>query len=96
MEKLSQDEVVAKLSKLQGWRLKKDAIEKTFTFPDFRTAFSAMTRIAFEAEMINHHPEWFNVYNKLTITLSTHDAGGITDSDFDLAHRIEKAVSCFA
>ncbi|MDT8414046.1 MAG: 4a-hydroxytetrahydrobiopterin dehydratase [Flavobacteriaceae bacterium] len=95
MDKLSQDEVVAKLSKLQGWRLKKDAIEKTFTFADFKTAFSAMTRIAFEAETINHHPEWFNVYNKLTITLSTHDANGITVKDFDLAGRIEKAVSCF-
>lgn len=95
MNKLTQDQVVAELSKLNGWKLKKDAIEKSFLFGDFKQAFSAMTHIAFEAETLQHHPDWTNVYNRLTITLSTHDAGGLTLKDFELAGKIEEAVNCF-
>lgn len=96
MNKLTQDEIVAELSKINGWRLRKESIEKTFTFKNFKQAFSAMTQIAFEAETLNHHPEWTNVYNRLTINLSTHDAGGLTLKDFELAQKIEEAMSCFA
>ncbi len=72
---------------LHGWKVAagKDAIEKTFIFDDFKEAFSWMTRIALKAEQINHHPEWFNVYKTVTVTLTTHDANGVTTLDVDLA-----------
>lgn len=92
MGKLSTDEIVEKLTKLPGWKLKSCCIEKEFVFKDFKTAFSVMTHIAFEAEAMNHHPDWLNVYNKLKITLTTHDADGLTLKDFDLAVKIETIV----
>ena len=67
----------------------RDAIQKTFTFKSFNQAFSFMTRVAMEAEKANHHPEWFNVYNRVDVTLSTHDAGGITEKDIKLAQFME-------
>ncbi|MDE0994601.1 MAG: 4a-hydroxytetrahydrobiopterin dehydratase [Rhodospirillales bacterium] len=72
---------------LDGWSDAKDrdAIQKTFTFKNFNQAFSFMTRVAMEAEKANHHPEWFNVYNRVDVTLSTHDTGGITEKDIKLA-----------
>ena len=72
---------------LGGWSdaEDRDAIQKTFTFKSFNQAFSFMTRVAMEAEKANHHPEWFNVYNRVDVTLSTHDAGGITEKDIKLA-----------
>ena len=68
-----------------GWTLSEDrkAIEKTFKFKNFRDAMAWMTRIAFEAESADHHPEWFNVYNKVEVRLITHDTGGLSDKDFD-------------
>lgn len=74
-----------------GWVLlnHKDAIQKTFIFSNFQQAFDCMTKIAEVAEKINHHPEWFNVWNRLEITLSTHDSGGLTQNDLDLAEAIE-------
>ena len=72
---------------LQGWPVaeNRDAIEKTFKFNDFNEAFGFMTRVAMQAEQAGHHPEWFNVYNRVTVTLATHDAGGVTAKDTALA-----------
>lgn len=78
------------LTTLPGWALKKDALVKTFLFNSFREAFSFMTRVAFEAEALNHHPEWTNVYNRVVVRLNTHDAGGkVTALDVTLAKKIE-------
>lgn len=70
-----------------GWTLcdDRDAIAKTFTFSNFSEAFAWMTRVAMVAEKMDHHPEWFNVWNKVDVTLSTHDAGGLTELDMELA-----------
>ena len=75
------------LKKLKGWQLVKDrnAITKTFKFKDFNAAFSWMTAMALHAEKLDHHPEWFNVYNKVIVTLSTHDVGGISNLDIKFA-----------
>jgi len=72
---------------LSGWTAAegRDAIEKTFEFADFNEAFGFMTRTAIKADQMDHHPEWFNVYNRVEVTLSTHDAGGVTDKDVSLA-----------
>lgn len=92
MEKLSNEEITSKLENLKGWSFAKDAIYTSFEFADFKDAFTVMTRIAFEAEALQHHPNWGNVYNKLEISLSTHDADGVTEKDFKLARAIEKIV----
>lgn len=85
--RLSGDERTDALSSLKGWRIleARDAIAKSFRFKDFNEAFGWMTRIAMTAEKMNHHPEWLNVYNSVEVTLSTHDAGGLTRLDIDLA-----------
>lgn len=67
----------------------RDAVRKVFKFADFKTAFGAMTQIAMKAEQMDHHPEWFNVYNTLDVTLATHDASGVTTLDLELARFIE-------
>ena len=79
------------LSKLNGWSAVEDreAIFKKFIFSDFETAFAAMTKIATKAEEMDHHPEWFNVYNRLEVTLATHDANGVTSYDLELARFID-------
>ena len=77
------------LKNLKDWKFVKDGIQKDFEFADFVNAFCFMTKIALLAEKANHHPEWSNVYNKVHIRLTTHDAGGLTDKDFDLAKEIE-------
>ena len=92
MKRLSEDEIHQHLDSLSGWEYKDDAIHTSLEFENFKEAFSVMVRIAFEAEAMNHHPEWCNVYNELTISLSTHDAGGITEKDFKLAKRIEDII----
>ena len=83
------------LSQLNGWSSvdEKEAIFKKFVFSDFQQAFNAMTKIAEKAEEMNHHPEWFNVYNRLEVTLTTHDAGGVTTYDKELAEFIDKIAS---
>ena len=93
MEKLSTAEIEKELENLDGWELNENALETTFEFQNFREAFTLMTRIAFECEAQNHHPDWTNVYNRLHIRLSTHDAGGVTQKDFDLAQTIESLVA---
>ena len=77
------------LKSLNEWKFVKNGIEKDFDFADFVNAFAFMTQVALLAERAGHHPEWSNVYNKVHIRLSTHDAGGLTDKDFDLATSIE-------
>lgn len=88
MEKLSERTIEERLDKLEGWDYVDGAIEANFEFKNFRDAFSFMTKIAFECEIQKHHPNWCNVYNKLHIRLHTHDAGGVTEKDFRLAHSI--------
>ncbi len=88
----SEEEVKPRLVFLKGWTFQDDGIEKTYEFRDFISAFSFMTRVAIEAEKMNHHPEWSNVYNKVMIRLTTHDAGGLTDLDFKLAEIIDKRI----
>ncbi|MEM1343343.1 MAG: 4a-hydroxytetrahydrobiopterin dehydratase [Pseudomonadota bacterium] len=80
-----------------GWALSQDgkAIDKTFRFNDFRAAMAWMTRMAFEAEALDHHPEWSNVYNRVSVRLTTHDTGGLSAKDIALAERME-AVSTVA
>ncbi|WP_340198865.1 4a-hydroxytetrahydrobiopterin dehydratase [Ascidiimonas sp. W6] len=92
MKKYTEREIESNLKKLEGWEYLDNAIETTFEFPDFKDTFSVMSRIAFEAEALHHHPDWTNVYNKLTIRLSTHDAGGVTEKDFELAQVIENII----
>ena len=77
-----------------GWAVQDDggAIRKSFKFKNFRDALAWMVRAGFEAEAMNHHPEWSNVYNRVEVTLTTHDAGGLTEKDFELAGRMEKIV----
>lgn len=76
-----------------GWALEteRDAITKTFNFKDFTEAFGWMTRMALVAEKMDHHPEWFNVYNRVTVTLTTHDVGGLSDLDVTLAGTMDGA-----
>ncbi len=92
MKKLSEDEIQKKLENLEGWTYAKNAIHTTFEFENFKEAFTMMTRIAFEAEAQQHHPNWGNVYNQLEISLSTHDADGVTEKDFKLARAIEDII----
>lgn len=92
MKKLTEKEINNKLEALPGWEYDEGAIHTVFEFKNFKEAFSLMARIAFEAEAQQHHPEWTNVYNQLSISLSTHDAGGVTQKDFDLAKTIESIV----
>lgn len=88
---LTPDEISAACAKLPGWALERDALAKTFKFGSFREAMSFMNRVAFEAEEMNHHPEWTNVYNRVMVRLSTHDAGNkVTSKDADLASRIQR------
>ncbi len=96
MKTFNDSEISGHLSKsLKGWRYEKGAIRKDFEFGNFNEAFSFMTAVALEAEKSDHHPEWSNVYNKVTIALNTHSAGGITDLDFKLADSIENAYGRF-
>lgn len=87
MKKLDAKARAAALKKLKGWKAVtgRDAITKKFQFLDFNEAFGFMTRVALLADKMDHHPEWFNVYNKVEVTLSTHDAGGVTRNDIDMA-----------
>ncbi|WP_420399199.1 4a-hydroxytetrahydrobiopterin dehydratase [Flagellimonas sp.] len=93
MDKLTTAEIEARLKNLDGWTYEGESICKSFVFKDFKEAFSTMTHIAFVAEQQNHHPNWENVYNQLTIKLNTHDVGGITQNDFGLASAIELIVA---
>jgi 4a-hydroxytetrahydrobiopterin dehydratase len=93
-QKLSPAERQDLAARLKGWSPVdgRDAITKSFKFKDFNEAFGFMTRVALFAEQMNHHPEWFNVWNRVDITLSTHDAGGLTARDVKLAEAIERVA----
>ena len=92
---LTEDVLKNALSELDGWSLSDDekAIEKTFKFADFKRAFSFMTNGALCAEALDHHPEWFNVYNRVDVKLTTHDSRGVTELDTTLAQALNKAAS---
>lgn len=85
----------AAIAQLDGWSVSpdhKDAISKTFRFADFNAAFGFMTRVALMADKLDHHPEWFNVYNRVEVLLTTHDADGVTDLDVALAKFMDSAA----
>ena len=88
---LTQSERQEALNGLTGWEMvaDRDAITRRFEFKNFIDAFSFMTRCALVAEKMNHHPEWFNVYNRVDVTLATHDAGGVTSKDTELAKAMD-------
>ena len=94
MEPLSGEARETALATLEGWREVegRDAIEKRLRFADFNAAFGFMSRVALAAEKADHHPEWSNVYNKVTVVLTTHDAGGVTEKDIALAGFIDRAA----
>lgn len=87
--KLADAEVTRRLDALAGWTLQNGKLHRELTFADFTQAFAFMTDVAREADALDHHPEWFNVYNRVVIDLNTHDASGITTLDFELARRVE-------
>jgi 4a-hydroxytetrahydrobiopterin dehydratase len=86
-------ELSQKLETLEGWSVDDEKLYQEFEFSDFIHAFSFMTQVALLAESANHHPEWFNVYNKVQIWLTTHDAGRVTQKDVDLANSINALAS---
>jgi 4a-hydroxytetrahydrobiopterin dehydratase len=88
----TQKEIKTEFQNLKSWTLHDKSISKEITFKNFVQAFGFMTQVALEAEKLDHHPDWKNVYNKVSITLSTHDAGGLTELDFKLAKKIDKIL----
>lgn len=92
MSKLSAEAIQKKLLQFPDWDYYDDAIHAEFEFENFKDCFSAMSRIAFECEALNHHPDWTNTYNVLTISLSTHSVNGVTEKDFKLAQAIGAIV----
>lgn len=93
--KLSAEETQNALESLEGWQMVADreAIAKAYKFKNFNEAFGFMTRVALKAEKMDHHPEWFNVYNRVEVTLATHDVNGVSDKDIELATFMEKIVA---
>jgi len=88
IEKLTPNEVESRLADLDGWSVEDGKLHRDFKFDDFVAAFGFMAKVALLAESMNHHPEWSNVYNGVSIDLTTHDAGGISRNDFELAEKI--------
>jgi len=94
MRKLQQSQDIESfINKNSGWKMveTRSALQKSFKFSNFNAAFGFMTRVALMAEKMDHHPEWFNVYNRVDVVLSTHDAGGVTELDFKLAEFMDAA-----
>ena len=89
MKKLSDAEILERVEKIPGWSVKDAKLHREYKFADFPHAFGMMATAAPAIEKMNHHPEWSNVYNRVTVDLSTHDAGGVTQKDFDLAGLLE-------
>lgn len=86
---ISPAELERALSSMPKWKHHSNALERTFQFKDFSEAFAFMTRVAFFAEKLDHHPDWTNVYNRVSVRLNTHDVGGVTALDFELAQKID-------
>lgn len=95
LEKLSSEAIEQELAGLTGWTLREDgaAISRSFRFRTFSQAFSFMAECALVAERMNHHPEWFNVYSRVDVTLTTHHVGGVTEKDVKLAQAMNRAAS---
>lgn len=89
-QSMTEQEIKTQLAALPDWALTGNAIQRELVFSDFVAAFGFMSKVAPLAERANHHPDWSNSYNRLTISLSTHDAGGLTEKDFSLAHQIDQ------
>ena len=87
--KLTDAEINTQLEGISGWTVENEKLHKEFQFDSFVEAFGFMASVALIAESMNHHPEWFNVYNRVTVDLATHDAGGISALDFELAKKID-------
>lgn len=92
LTKLSQEQIKNELKNMPGWAVVEGKLHKEFQFEDFNQAFGFMTRAAMHIEKMNHHPEWFNVYNKLIVELTTHDTGGITENDIKLAKILNSLI----
>ncbi|MGB0879765.1 MAG: 4a-hydroxytetrahydrobiopterin dehydratase [Polaribacter sp.] len=92
MKMLTEYEIQKRLEKLTGWNYDENAIHTDYEFNNFKDCMSVINRISFECEALNHHPEWKNTFNTLEITLTTHDAGGVTELDFKLAEAIHTIV----
>ncbi len=93
VQRLAEEDIDQRLASLPDWGLRDGKLCRTCRFTDFSAAFAFMTRVAMAAEQMNHHPEWSNVWNRVDIALTTHDAGGISALDFDLAMRIDALLS---
>lgn len=89
MYKLTEEEIANALTKLPPWKLQAGKLHREYEFADFIHAFGFMSTCAIAIEKMNHHPEWSNVWNRVTVDLTTHDAGGVTQKDVDLAHLLE-------
>jgi len=92
MMRLADEQIKTELSRLSGWSVVNGKLHKDFVFDDFIEAFGFMSRAAIHIEKMNHHPEWFNVYNKISVDLITHDAGGITQNDVILARTLNSLI----
>jgi 4a-hydroxytetrahydrobiopterin dehydratase len=92
VKKLTQKGINQSMELLEGWTIKKGKLHREFEFKNFIEAFGFMSRAALIAESMNHHPEWFNVYNKVVIDLSTHDVGGLSNLDFEFAKKVSKLL----
>lgn len=88
-KKLTDAQIQENLAQVDGWTIENGKLHKEFQFDNFITAFGFMVQLALVAESLNHHPEWFNVYNRVTIDLTTHDAGGISELDFQWAKQAD-------
>jgi 4a-hydroxytetrahydrobiopterin dehydratase len=93
LPKLSPEQIEHALRQVQGWQVVNDKLHREYQFPDFIHAFGFMATAAIAIEKMNHHPEWFNVYNRVEIDLTTHDSGGITQNDVDLAQLLDGIAS---
>ena len=92
LKQLPTKQIEKELKEMPGWAIVEGKLRKEFQFDDFIQAFGFMTRAALHIEKMNHHPEWFNVYNKLIVDLTTHDAGGITQNDITLAKTLNSLL----
>lgn len=93
VQRLSDQEIRAELSKLEGWSIQQGRLHRTFEFKDFVHAFGFMASVALVAEAMGHHPDWSNSWNKVSVDLSTHSVGGLSKFDFELAGRIQQVFS---
>ena len=93
IQKMTSAQIESELKNLQDWELKNDKLHRELKFKNFVQAFGFMTQVAILAQEMDHHPEWFNVYSRVTIDLTTHEANGISTRDFELAQKIDKVVT---